>query len=180
LYYYRNRYLLPGVGAFASEDPVGFAAGQNLYGYGSQNPMSFNDPTGLLTWTPQNGWCLEPGPDGSQILYPCNKPPPQPPGGEVCPVDPPNSTPTPQPTPPMSEPPSTGSPAGGGDETAACMNEASKEFLQDFGLGEGEDYVIAKQKYRIIKQLWEPWSALSGSYDAGHYVGSLISCGLGL
>jgi hypothetical protein len=33
---------------FVSEDPVGFRAGQNEYAYASQNPMSFNDPLGLL------------------------------------------------------------------------------------------------------------------------------------
>jgi RHS repeat-associated protein len=47
LYYYRNRFLLPGVGAFLSEDPMGFAAGQNLNGCVSANPISRRDPKGL-------------------------------------------------------------------------------------------------------------------------------------
>jgi RHS repeat-associated protein len=51
LYYYRNRYLLPGVGAFLSEDPMGFRSGQNLNLYVRGNPVFYRDPTGLL-------WCL--------------------------------------------------------------------------------------------------------------------------
>jgi RHS repeat-associated protein len=49
LYYYRNRYLLPGVGAFASEDPMGFAAGQNEYLYTNAMPTMGRDPLGLKT-----------------------------------------------------------------------------------------------------------------------------------
>jgi RHS repeat-associated protein len=52
LYYYRNRYYSPGWGRFISEDPMGFAAGQNLYQYVSGNPAGFTDPLGedWRTW----------------------------------------------------------------------------------------------------------------------------------
>jgi RHS repeat-associated protein len=46
LYYYRNRFLIHGVGAFASEDPMGFAAGQNKYLYANAMPTMYTDPSG--------------------------------------------------------------------------------------------------------------------------------------
>ena len=47
LYYYRNRYLRAPMGRFVSEDPLGFAAGQNHYLYALGNPLRWRDPLGL-------------------------------------------------------------------------------------------------------------------------------------
>jgi len=47
LYYYRARYYDPEIGRFISEDPLGFKAGVNFYAYVGNNPVNFNDPSGL-------------------------------------------------------------------------------------------------------------------------------------
>jgi RHS repeat-associated protein len=48
LYYYRARYYSPVMGAFISEDPLGFGGGQNsFYAYVGSNPISRLDPFGL-------------------------------------------------------------------------------------------------------------------------------------
>jgi len=48
LYYYRARYYDPSTGRFASEDPLGFAAGDtNLYRYVGNLPVNSTDPSGL-------------------------------------------------------------------------------------------------------------------------------------
>jgi RHS repeat-associated protein len=47
LYYYRARYYDPEMGRFLSEDSLGFEAGINFYAYVNNNPLSFNDPTGM-------------------------------------------------------------------------------------------------------------------------------------
>ncbi|MQY51204.1 RHS repeat-associated core domain-containing protein [Rhodocyclus gracilis] len=48
LYYYRARYYDPQIGRFVSEDPIAFASGDmSFYVYGSNNPVNFNDPSGL-------------------------------------------------------------------------------------------------------------------------------------
>ncbi len=48
LYYYRARYYDPEIGRFISEDPLEFKAGVNFYSYVNNNPVNFNDPSGLL------------------------------------------------------------------------------------------------------------------------------------
>ena len=45
LYYQINRYRLPS-GIFLSPDPLGFAAGDNLYAYANGNPLEWHDPDG--------------------------------------------------------------------------------------------------------------------------------------
>jgi RHS repeat-associated protein len=47
VYYYRARYYEPALGRFISEDPLGFAAGYNLYSYVGDDPMNAVDPLGL-------------------------------------------------------------------------------------------------------------------------------------
>jgi RHS repeat-associated protein len=51
LFYYRARYYQPRFQRFISEDPIGFLGGDlNLYGYASENPLSYIDPTGNCPW----------------------------------------------------------------------------------------------------------------------------------
>lgn len=47
LYYYRARYYDPSSGRFIAEDPIGFDAGPNFYGYVLGNPVIGRDPLGL-------------------------------------------------------------------------------------------------------------------------------------
>ena len=49
LYFYRARYYHPTLSRFISEDPLGIAAGPNVYGYVDGNPVSFVDPFGLAS-----------------------------------------------------------------------------------------------------------------------------------
>jgi RHS repeat-associated protein len=49
LYYYRARYYSPVLQRFISEDPVGMAAGTNLYRYTFNDPIDKRDPSGLYT-----------------------------------------------------------------------------------------------------------------------------------
>ena len=49
LYYYRARYYDPQTQRFLSEDPIEFLSGDfNWYRYVGNNPVNFNDPSGLL------------------------------------------------------------------------------------------------------------------------------------
>jgi RHS repeat-associated protein len=48
--YYRTRWYDPQQGRFFSEDPVGFKAGSNFYGYVRGNPLKWKDPFGTDTW----------------------------------------------------------------------------------------------------------------------------------
>lgn len=47
LYYYRARYYDPGSSRFVTEDPIGFAGGNNIYAYVGGNPISLRDSRGL-------------------------------------------------------------------------------------------------------------------------------------
>jgi len=47
LYYHGARYYAPWLGRWTSCDPAGMNGGQNLYGYVGDNPLRYNDPTGL-------------------------------------------------------------------------------------------------------------------------------------
>jgi RHS repeat-associated protein len=47
LYYYRARYQHPVLGRFISEDPIGFAGGDNIYAYVEGDPVAASDPLGL-------------------------------------------------------------------------------------------------------------------------------------
>ncbi len=56
LYFYRARYYDPATGRFLSEDPIGFAGGdENLYRYVENNPISFVDLSGLAKAKPPKG-----------------------------------------------------------------------------------------------------------------------------
>jgi RHS repeat-associated protein len=46
LYYYRARYYDPTSGRFLSEDPAGWAGGNNFFRYAGNNSVLFNDPSG--------------------------------------------------------------------------------------------------------------------------------------
>ena len=61
LYYYRARYYSPALGRFISEDPAGFAGGQdNFYAYVDGNPLSYVDPYGLWAWgDPVPQWLMD-------------------------------------------------------------------------------------------------------------------------
>lgn len=60
LYYYRARYYAPHIGRFLQPDPIGYAAGLNVYIYCSNNPIVFSDPWGLCKegtlWNGEFDW----------------------------------------------------------------------------------------------------------------------------
>jgi RHS repeat-associated protein len=58
LNYYRARWFDPSQGRFLREDPIGFQSGLNLYRYVSNNPVSRNDPLGLIDNDCLKNWAL--------------------------------------------------------------------------------------------------------------------------
>ena len=59
LYDYDGRYYDPILAQFASQDPLGFAAGDvNLYRYVGNSPTNYNDPTGTVkaVYVAYTGW----------------------------------------------------------------------------------------------------------------------------
>ncbi len=46
-YDYKARVYLPSIGRFLQSDPMGYAAGMNIYAYGDDNPIDKFDPSGL-------------------------------------------------------------------------------------------------------------------------------------
>ena len=49
LYYYKARMYSPQLGRFMQRDPLGYAAGLNLYAYAGGDPVNARDPSGLAT-----------------------------------------------------------------------------------------------------------------------------------
>ncbi len=49
-YHYKARAYSPGLGRFLQTDPIGYAAGANLYGYVGNDPANFTDPSGQCPW----------------------------------------------------------------------------------------------------------------------------------
>ena len=61
LYYYRARYYDPEVGRFLSRDPLGLAAGPNLYVYAENSPTNAIDPSGTTDSSNLDPWGDPPG-----------------------------------------------------------------------------------------------------------------------
>jgi RHS repeat-associated protein len=47
MFYNAQRDYVPGIGRYATSDPIGLEGGLNTYGYSGANPVSYSDPTGL-------------------------------------------------------------------------------------------------------------------------------------
>jgi RHS repeat-associated protein len=63
LYHYKARFYLPSIGRFLQADPVGYAAGMNLYAYCGNDAINRTDPDGFDSEVGSTGWMspLQPG-----------------------------------------------------------------------------------------------------------------------
>jgi RHS repeat-associated protein len=55
LYYYRARHYSTAWGRFLQPDPAGYRGGRHLYGYVSNDPLNFVDPSGMYVEVAVNG-----------------------------------------------------------------------------------------------------------------------------
>lgn len=67
LNYHGTRYYAPWLCRWTAADPTGVAGGINLYAYGANNPVSFNDPSGNEPHPAMNDGLLRPDPNGAQL-----------------------------------------------------------------------------------------------------------------
>ena len=69
-----HRYYDPGTGKFLTRDPIGYAGGENLYGFCGGNPVNRHDPSGLYEDNTERGGFGKPeagvpviGPKGANV-----------------------------------------------------------------------------------------------------------------
>jgi len=74
LYYMKNRYYDAVTGRFVQKDPLGIAAGLNLYGYVANNPLNRIDPRGLIDRGFPNSMLTGKPPDPGADLTPLSGP----------------------------------------------------------------------------------------------------------
>ena len=88
LHYNWHRYYSPGLGRYVSADPIGLAAGTNLYAYALNNPINWLDFLGLTTWPgssnrTSSGFGIRPAPRPGASTNHAGVDIPNPVGGDV-------------------------------------------------------------------------------------------------